>query len=594
MSAFAPPLRRFSTVFALALWDALGWIVAPALLALARSASTATSGDWAGVMSFAGACAGLQLLIGATTRVYRRYLPGSYREARHLGVMVAVVGFVAGPVWVSGFGGYPRSLALTVPVVALFVILLPRLAIRTLRTILIRARQTKDAERVLVYGAGQGARILQRMLSDDLHAPYDIVGVVDDDPLKLGQQIGRARVLGAGADLERLASQNDVSTVILAVPSGPQALIRALSVRAERCGLSLLILPKVADIVGRTVGVHAVRRLEIADLLGRGQVTTDLRSIAGYLNGRVVLVTGAGGSIGAELAKQLSKLGPSSLVLLDRDESALHAVQLELYGNGLLDSRDMVLCDIRDQEALDRVFFEHRPEVVFHAAALKHLPMLESYPTEAWKTNVMGSLNVLEAADRHGVQRLVNISTDKAADPISVLGKSKRLAEELTASFAARTGRQYVSVRFGNVLGSRGSVLHSFYRQVETGGPVTVVHPEITRYFMTIPEACQLTIQAGAIGEAGEVLVLDMGEPVRILDLAKQIIRRSGRSVDIVYTGLRPGEKLHEVLFNGNEVPSPTRHRLISRVSVPAREPHTLRRMRPDEFLLLEELGRTT
>ncbi len=263
------------------------------------------------------------------------------------------------------------------------------------------------------------------------------------------------------------------------------------------------------------------------DLLGRRPIQTDLGAIADYLSTKTVLITGAGGSIGSELARQVHRFGPKELVLLDRDESGLHAVQLSIYGKGLLDTPDMVLADIRDAVALDDVFAAHRPDVVFHAAALKHLPMLEQYPAEGWKTNVLGTLNVLEAAHRHGVQRFVNISTDKAADPSSVLGKTKRIAEELTASFATDGAGDYLSVRFGNVLGSRGSVLESFTAQIRGGGPVTVTHPEITRYFMTIPEACELVIQAGAIGNPGDVLVLDMGSPIRILDVAKRLIAQN-------------------------------------------------------------------
>jgi FlaA1/EpsC-like NDP-sugar epimerase len=585
-------LKRTVILSAIALWDAAAWIVATFLLALARFEFDGMRVPWRTVAGYAISCAVLQLVSGAMTRVYRgRHIAGSYREAVHVGITVAVIAVIVGGVWIFAFGGIPRSLAVTVPPTTLMLMSLIRIVVRTGHSMRIRAKQPKDAERVLVYGAGHGARILHRMLAEDVHAPYEIVGFVDDDQGKLHQQIGRARVLGTGVDLIRLAGETGVHTVVLAIPSAPQAVLRRVSQQVEDAGLTLLILPKLADIVGRTVGVTAVRRLRTEDLLGRGQVTTDLQSIASYLNGRVVLVTGAGGSIGSELCKQLAQLGPSSLVMLDRDESALHAVQLAIYGKGLLDTRDIVLCDIRDQDALERAFFEHRPEVVFHAAALKHLPMLESYPTEAWKTNVLGTLNVLEAAARHNVSRFVNISTDKAADPISVLGKSKRLAEELTSAFAASTGKTYVSVRFGNVLGSRGSVLHTFYRQIEDGGPVTVVHPDITRYFMTIPEACQLTIQAGAIGEPGDVLVLDMGEPIRILDVAQQIIRRSGRQVDIVFTGLRPGEKLHESLFMDGERPSSTQHPLISRVAVPPRDPDSLRNLSPDAFLLLGKPG---
>ncbi|MBK8448469.1 MAG: polysaccharide biosynthesis protein [Micropruina sp.] len=257
----------------------------------------------------------------------------------------------------------------------------------------------------------------------------------------------------------------------------------------------------------------------------------------------------------------------------------MHAVQLSIYGTALLDSADMALCDIRDRDALMRIFETHRPDVVFHAAALKHLPMLERYPDEGWKTNVLGTLNVLECAVEVGVTCFINISTDKAADATSVLGSTKRRAEQLTSWFAKGGDRRYLSVRFGNVLGSRGSVLHTFRAQIRRGGPVTVVDPEITRFFMTIPEACQLVIQAGSIGDPAAVLVLDMGKPVRIVDVARRMIRESGERIDIVYTGLRRGEKMHEVLFSEAEESIPTRHPLISRVQVPALNPDEIRNL---------------
>jgi len=260
--------------------------------------------------------------------------------------------------------------------------------------------------------------------------------------------------------------------------------------------------------------------------------------------------------------------------MLDRDESALHAVALSLYGQALLDSPETVLVDVRDADALRQAFIQHRPEVVFHAAALKHLPLLERCPEEALKSNVIGTRNVLDAADAVGVRHFVNISTDKAANPTSALGHSKRLAEQLTAWFAHRSdGAKYLSVRFGNVLGSRGSVLHAFAAQIERGGPVTVTDPEATRFFMTVSEACQLVIQAGAIGRPGEVLVLDMGEPVKIVDVARRMIALSGKAIEVVYTGLRPGEKQHEELFGDGETGTRPLHRLISHVTVPPVEP---------------------
>jgi FlaA1/EpsC-like NDP-sugar epimerase len=282
-----------------------------------------------------------------------------------------------------------------------------------------------------------------------------------------------------------------------------------------------------------------------------------------------VLVTGAGGSIGSELCRQVAQFRPDRLVMLDRDESGLHAVQLSLDGRGLLDDRNLVVADIRDQQRLDEVFREHRPQVVFHAAALKHLPLLEMHPSEALKTNILGTYQMLQTALRHGVERFVNISTDKAADPCSVLGYSKRITERLTAAADQSSPGTYCSVRFGNVLGSRGSVLTAFETQVASGGPITVTDPEVSRYFMTVQEAVRLVVQAGALDSAGEVLVLDMGEPVRIADVARRLAETADRHIQVVYTGLRPGEKLHEVLLGPGEEDRRPNHPLLSQVPVP-------------------------
>ncbi len=275
------------------------------------------------------------------------------------------------------------------------------------------------------------------------------------------------------------------------------------------------MLPPVSELFGGQVGASDIRDVTTADLLGRHEIDTDLEAIAGYLTGKRVLVTGAGGSIGSELCRQIYRFAPARLIMLDRDESALHAVQLAIEGRALLDSPDLVLCDLRDRRAVQEVFTRTRPDVVFHAAALKHLPLLEQHPAEAVKTNVWATLDLLEITAEAGVERFVNISTDKAADPCSVLGYTKRITERLTSHFASEARGTYLSVRFGNVLGSRGSVLTVFQSQIERGGPLTVTDPDVTRYFMTIEEAVQLVIQAGAIGRDGEVLVLDMGKPVR-------------------------------------------------------------------------------
>ena len=339
----------------------------------------------------------------------------------------------------------------------------------------------------------------------------------------------------------------------MAVTKADAELISTLSSLAMSLGLDLRVLPPASELVGRMT-LADIRPPTVDDLLGRDPVEIDLESVADYVQGRRVLVTGAGGSIGSELSKQIHGFEPSDLWLLDRDENALHRVQLELEGRALLDSEMLLVADIRDRERMFEIFDRYRPDVVFHAAALKHLTLLENHPAEGVKTNAFGTKNLLDAAMKVNVERFVNVSTDKAADPTSVLGASKLAAEKLTALAAAETGRPYVSVRFGNVLGSQGSVLPTFLRQLEKGEPLTVTHPDVTRFFMTIPEAVRLVVQAGAIGEPGEVMVLDMGNPVKIIDLAQQLITSIRPGTPVEYTGLRPGEKMHEILLSEDEV----------------------------------------
>ncbi|HZK05958.1 MAG TPA: nucleoside-diphosphate sugar epimerase/dehydratase [Actinomycetaceae bacterium] len=527
-----------------------------------------------------------QLILGFVLKLYRgRYNVGSPTELAMLAGVVLFLGSVLGLVFALSVPGFPAALAATVPLGALVAMMFARI---TARLILTRRHLCHSSERepVLVYGAGTAGRQLGGLLAYDQDSPFEIVGFVDDDPAKRNLHLSVGQVVGSGDDLVSLARRRGVHTVVFAIPSAPSRLLRRVSDEVDAAGLRLLVLPPVAAIIGGQVHLDQLREVNLADLLGRGQVTTNLDEIAEYLQGKVVLVTGAGGSIGSEIARQVHTLGPRELVLLDRDESGLHSVQLDIYGHGMLDTPDMVLCDIRDDQAVVKAFETHRPDVVYHAAALKHLPMLEQYPDEGWKTNVLGTLNVLEAAARVGVREFVNISTDKAADAVCVLGKTKRSAERLTSWFAKQSGGSYVSVRFGNVLGSRGSVLHTFVRQIDRGGPVTIVHPDVTRYFMTIPEACQLVVQAGELGNPGDVLVLDMGEPVRILDVARRLIWKSGKDVDIVFTGLRPGEKLHESLFSACEGCVNAGHPLISKVQVPPLDPEKVREQTLDATCL--------
>jgi FlaA1/EpsC-like NDP-sugar epimerase len=515
------------------------------------------------------AAIGLHWLFGMLGRVYLGRVGVATTEET---LVLSSAGFAAGGiVFVANASVDPYWVARSLPVTATFLGLSVMLTARaTWRRLTLRLAPVTAGEGLpaLVVGAGEtGAHLVHSMRSHP-EAGLAPVGFLDDDPWMRKRRHFGVPVLGAIGELERVVLATRATTVVVAIPSASKELIKDVVDRCTELGITTKVLPSFAETLASRADVHDVRDVDMRDLLGRAAIDTDLASIAGYITGKRVLVTGAGGSIGSELCRQLHRFSPAELMMLDRDESALHAVQLSIHGRALLDSSDVVLNDIRDEVALRRVFEDRRPEVVFHAAALKHLPMLEQYPHEALKTNVLGTANVLEASSAVGVSTFVNISTDKAADPTSVLGYSKRAAERLTADMARRAEGAYLSVRFGNVLGSRGSVLHTFTAQIEAGGPVTVVHPDVTRFFMTVEEAVQLVIQAGAIGEDGEVMILDMGEPVKIVDMAEQLVAMSGKSVEIVYTGLRSGEKLHEELFGATESDKRSKHPLVSHAHV--------------------------
>lgn len=556
----------------LVLWDLGAWAMAFAAFLAVRRDLTLTDRGWSYVIGYTLLAMALQVIGGFALHLYLgRSRVGSFDEVSTLGVLVTGISVALGGAAFLLLPFFSRGVAVGMPVLALALMVAGRAAFRIWRSD--HSAPAAGAPRVIVYGAGDVGHQVAHLVAISGDPPYRIVGYVDDDPGKRFLRVHGHRVIGTGRDVVDLAQARDVRMIILAITAVSSTVLGQLSDRCRATGISLVVVPPVREMIGGRVELTQLREVNVTDLLGRRPVETDLSAIAHYITGRSVLITGAGGSIGSELAQQVHKLGPSRLVLLDRDESALHGAQLAIYGSGLLERDDLVLCDIRDHAALCEVFSTHRPDVVFHAAALKHLPMLERFPVEGWKTNVLGSLNVLRCSAQTGVRQFVNVSTDKAADATSVLGQTKRIAERLTAWFAQETGRPYLSVRFGNVLGSRGSVLFAFKAQVERGGPVTVTHPEATRYFMTIPEACELVLQSGAIGGAGEVLVLDMGEPIRIMDIARRLVEEAGGGVEIVISGLRPGEKLHEVLFSTAEERDATRHPLIDQVSVRPLDP---------------------
>lgn len=512
----------------------------------------------------------VQLMVGLAIGLYRRrWRYGSFDEVAALVATSVLTTLLVAILNTQYFE--PRLLPMSAVWFAGFVGLVLMAGTRYVWRLLLeqKKRPGADAARTIVFGAGDGGvQIINAMLRTP-SSPFIPVAILDDDPLKRRLSIGGVRVVGGREEIASAASEHNAQYLLIAVPSVDGELLGQLTDAAEKAGLIVKVLPPVAEILDSGPTITDIRDLTEADLLGRHQIVLDLASIATYLSGRRVLVTGAGGSIGSELCRQIAQFGPKELLMLDRDESALHEVQLSITGRALLDTPDVILCDIRDRQAVEDIFRARKPHVVFHAAALKHLPMLEQYPMEAIKSNVLGTLNVLSAARVVDVERFVNISTDKAANPMSILGYSKRLAERLTSAESATATGLFLSVRFGNVLNSRGSVLTTFRDQIARGGPLTVTHPDVTRFFMTIPEAVQLVIQAAAIGRPAEVLVLDMGKAVKILDVAKRMIAQSGSQLKIEFTGLRPGEKIEEALFGHDEADERPFHKLISHAAVP-------------------------
>lgn len=561
--------------------DCVAWLIALVTFASLRMGLADGQVPWVGTLGLAGLAAVLHVQIGWIVRLHQgRSMLGSFEDMVVLaavtgaaGLLVVTVNLLVPEMLV------PRSVPLAATFMALALGAGGRGVWRWLRELGLIRRHRPGCRPALILGAGDGGHQLVNAMLRDPASGWLPIGLLDDDRKLRHLRIRGVPVLGASEDLASVIARTGCRTLIVAIPSAGSELIRTIGRRAIDLGVELKVVPGVRELLDGRVAVSDIRDIEPADLLGRHQIDTDIGAIASYLTGRRVLVTGAGGSIGSELCKQIEQLAPAELIMVDHDESALHAVQLSVNGVALLDTPDVVLADIRDANRMMELFLQRRPEVVFHAAALKHLPMLEQYPVEAVKTNVWGTLAVLEAAKAAKVDRFVNISTDKAANPTSVLGYSKRIAERLTAAVARDAHGTFVSVRFGNVLGSRGSVLTAFTAQIEAGGPVTVTHPDVTRYFMTVREAVQLVIQAAAIGNGGEALVLDMGKPVGIADVARQLIEQSGRHIEIVFTGLREGEKLHEELLGSGERDHRPMHLSVSHVAVPPVPPLAARKI---------------
>jgi len=424
--------------------------------------------------------------------------------------------------------------------------------------------QKRGRKRILIVGAGQaGALVIKELKA---HGELDSVPValVDDDASKIGKKINGVPVLGNRYDIRKISIQEKIDEIIIAIPSSSKKEIRQIVEECSRTKCKLKIVPGIYELIDGKVSIKQIRDVQIEDLLGRDPVSVDLEEMSGCIKDKVVLVTGGGGSIGSELCRQIATLKPRKLLIVDIYENNAYDIQNELIRKDPQLDLSVLIGSVRDRGRMEDIISSYRPEVVFHAAAHKHVPLMEESPKEAIKNNVFGTLNVAELSERYHVKKFVLISTDKAVNPTNVMGATKRIAEMIVQALDKYSKTEFVAVRFGNVLGSNGSVVPLFKKQIAQGGPVTVTHPEVTRYFMTIPEAVQLVIQAAAMAKGGEIFVLDMGEPVKILDLAENLIRLSGfepyKDIDIEITGLRPGEKLYEELLMSEEGLRATKH----------------------------------
>ena len=553
------------------IFDVAAWLISAFLATVLRYDGAIPLGVPQKFLILGAAGAFLFILSGLIFSLYSgRYRKASLEEVVALSLTTAFVTVVLFSTRIIySFPTLPRSVSILTGVLALIFML----AIRVISSPLVLNNfpEKNAGERTLIYGAGIAGRQLAEQMLLRMNE-YTPVGFLDDDPAKIKLRILGRRVYGGIEKLENAIRATDAKILLVAISKINSAALLDLERRCRGLGITLRVIPTAFEIVSGAVRLGDITDVSEENLLGRRPVQPDDTDIAEFIRGKRVLVTGAGGSIGSEIVRQVKRYGPLTLSMLDRDESALLALQLSLDGTGLLMSNDLILADIRDAERIDQIMLDLKPEIVFHAAALKHLTTLERFPDEAHKTNVIGTWNVLTSAQKAGVETFVNISTDKAADPSSVLGRSKLTTERLTAGMSNKSisGKEskFISVRFGNVIGSNGSFIHTFRYQIKHGGPLTITHPDVTRFFMTVSEAVHLVLQSVLVGQHGETLILDMGEPVRIADIAKRMIEVSGRPIEIVYTGLRPGEKLHETLYSATENVDARKHKFIMHARV--------------------------
>lgn len=442
-----------------------------------------------------------------------------------------------------------------------------RYSYRVIRTMIKRQKSSKSCTNVLVVGAGGAGNMLVREITNSSHINKRVVCIVDDARAKQGSYLHGVKIYGGREAIPELVKKYGVEEIMLAIPSAPAKEIKQILDICKETGCELKRLPGVYQLVNGEVSINALKEVDVNDLLGREPVSVDLSSILDYVSGKTILVTGGGGSIGSEICRQVAQHNPRRLVIVDIYENSAYDIQNELKNRYPYLDLVVLIASVRNTKRMDMIFEKYRPDIVYHAAAHKHVPLMEDSPNEAVKNNVLGTWKVVQAADRWKTKRFVMISTDKAVNPTNIMGATKRLCEMIVQTYNNRSETEFVSVRFGNVLGSNGSVIPLFKKQIAQGGPVTVTHPEIIRYFMTIPEAVSLVLQAGVYARGGEIFVLDMGEPVKIVDLAKNLILLSGHKPDddipIVYTGLRPGEKLYEEMLMEEEGLQDTENKLI-------------------------------
>jgi len=501
----------------------------------------------------------------------------SLPDAKRIAAAVGIASALELAVWyvMKGNGVIPRGVILSDAVISFLALAGMRIALRVYREqtegINRLPSGARNRRRAVIVGAGSAGAALLRDIQSRRGLGLDVVCFLDDDRAKIGSSLHGKPVLGPLRKLSQVVRDFELQKVIVAMPNAKPNVIKKLVDQSNSLGVDHDILPSVAQLLHRQVTVSHLRRVDPEDLLGRAPVSLDEQGISGLIKGKVVVVTGAGGSIGSELCRQIAGQNPSKLVLVERSEPALFAIEQELIGSHR--HVDLVPCasSVCDEDSLSRVFAKYRPSLVFHAAAHKHVPLMERQPAEAILNNAIGTEIVARLADQHGTAKFVLVSTDKAVNPTNVMGASKRLAELIVGEYQAKqSGCYYATVRFGNVLGSSGSVVPTFRKQIAQGGPVTVTHPEVTRYFMSIPEAVGLILQSALQAKGGEIFVLDMGEPVKITDLARQMIELCGfrpdEDIEITYTGLRPGEKLYEEPIHEMENVEPTRHPKIRRL----------------------------